>query len=917
MAAKKKTTSKKAASKRAPKKTSTKKKTSAKKTSANRRAAAKGADDAGEDEPAKPKPRKPRAKRTALKKPAKTPVEKPADAPAPTAHESGAVPEVTPGFTRVKRKPKSSAAAKRKKKPVDELPEGVLPVLAARGMILFPGVVLPVLVGRERSVRAVQAAIRMGRPIGVILQHDPDAEAPAPDELYGVGTTANVVRYLTAPDGSHHVIAQGEARFRPTEFVQTEPYLAARVELIPEVELDNEELPKDVEGRFVALKTQAHEVLELLPQRPEDLDQAIQNAESPAGLTDLIATFMDVPVPEKQEILETFELVPRMDRVAAKLGHMADVLRLSSEIRQRTTGQLEKSQREYFLREQLRTIEKELGEGSSVELEELAKQIDKAKMPKAVKKDALRDLSRLQRMPEAAAEHGMLRNYLEQLCELPWSKSSKDSIDLKRAAEILDADHHGLAKVKKRILEFLAVRKLKSDGKSPILCFVGPPGVGKTSLGRSIARAMGRKYVRMSLGGVHDEAEIRGHRRTYVGAMPGGIMQHIKKAGTNNPVFVLDEMDKLGKGFHGDPSSALLEVLDPEQNKEFTDHYLNVPFDLSRVMFVATANVLDQIPGPLRDRCEVIELSGYTEEEKLAIAQRYLVERMRTESGLAEGQLDISDAALRAIIHSYTREAGVRNLEREIGALARYAATQVASAARGDAERVAIDEPDLHAILGPERHESETALRAGVPGVATGLAWTPVGGDVLFVEANRMTGKGELILTGQLGDVMKESARAALTLVKSRLPQLGVAPTALKDHDLHIHVPAGAIPKDGPSAGVAIFLALASLLTGRAIGGEIAMTGEISLRGLVLPVGGIKEKVLAAQHAGITTVMLPARNRKDFEDIPAEAREQLEFVWLENVEQALARALGIPAIGATSLGGPARTRLSAAPDARS
>jgi ATP-dependent Lon protease len=803
---------------------------------------------------------------------------------------------------------KVAAGARRKAAPAADLPEGVIPILAARGMILFPGVVLPVLVGRERSVRAVQAAIRHDRPIGVVLQHDPEAQAPMPGELHDVGTTAQIVRYLTAPDGSHHVIAQGQARFRKIEFVQTEPFLAARVEVVPEASFD--ELPKDVEARFVALKTQAHEVLDLLPQRPEDLDTAIENAESPAGLTDLVATFMDVPVEEKQEILETFDLLARMDRVAAKLGHMADVLRLSSEIRQRTTGQLEKSQREYFLREQLRTIEKELGEGSSVELEELSARVEKAKMPVAVKKEARRELSRLQRMPEAAAEYGMLRNYLETLCELPWSRSSKDSIDLARARRILDEDHHGLPKVKRRILEFLAVRKLKSDGKSPILCFVGPPGVGKTSLGRSIARAMDRKYVRMSLGGVHDEAEIRGHRRTYVGAMPGSVIQSLKKAGTNNPVFVLDEMDKLGRSFHGDPSSALLEVLDPEQNREFTDHYLNVPFDLSKVMFVGTANVLDAIPGPLRDRCEVIELCGYTEDEKLAIARTYLVLRMRTESGLGEEQLEITDDALRGLIRSYTREAGVRNLEREIGALARFAATRIAG---GEAETVRVDAEDLHGILGPERYESEVALRAGVPGVATGLAWTPVGGDVLFVEATKMAGTGQLILTGQLGDVMKESARAALTLVASRLPQLGVAPTVWKENDLHIHVPAGAIPKDGPSAGVAMFLAIASLLTGRAIGGQVAVTGEISLRGLVLPVGGIKEKVLAAMKAGITTVLLPARNRKDFEEIPAEAREALEFVWLENVEQALEHALGLPATGHAENGAGAQTRLSAAP----
>ncbi|MEM7308595.1 MAG: endopeptidase La [Planctomycetota bacterium] len=872
----------------------------------------------------KPAAKKPAAKKSAAKKsaakkpPAKKSAAKKSAAKKPPAKKSAAK---KPGAKKVSSKKPTAKRAPAKKKRVapargkrkaaatatPDLPEDAIPILAARGMILFPGVVLPVLVGRERSVRAVQEALRLERPIGIVLQRDPEAEAPPPEELHAIGTTAQIVRYLTAPDGSHHVIAQGEERFRVRDFVQTEPYLAARVEGIPETEYD--ELPKDIEALFVTLKQQAHEVLDLLPQKPEDLDTAVENADAPAGLTDLIATFMDVPVDEKQEILETLELKERMHRVAEKLGHMGDVLKLSSEIRERTQGQLEKSQREYFLREQLRTIEKELGEGPAPELQELAKAIEKARMPRTVKKEARRELARLQRMPEAAAEHGMLRNYLETLTELPWAKSTKDSIDLDRARKILEEDHHGLDKVKRRILEFLAVRKLKPDGKSPILCFVGPPGVGKTSLGRSIARATNRKYARLSLGGVHDEAEIRGHRRTYVGAMPGNVIQNLKKAGANNPVFVLDEMDKLGRSFHGDPSSALLEVLDPEQNREFTDHYLNVPFDLSRVMFVGTANVLDSIPGPLRDRCEVIEISGYTEEEKLSIATRYLVRRTREHAGLTEEQLSISEDALRTIVRSYTREAGVRNLEREIGAVARFAATKVAS---GESEAVQVGADDLHTILGPTRFENEVALRTSVPGVATGLAWTPVGGDVLFVEATRMPGRGELILTGQLGDVMKESARAALTLIQSRLNVLGVASSAMREHDLHIHVPAGAIPKDGPSAGVAMFLAIASLLTGTTVASDLAVTGEISLRGLVLPVGGIKEKVLAAHHAGIRTVMLPARNKKDFEEIPEEAREQLHFVWLENVEQALDHGLGIPAAGsvAEERSGP-RTKLSA------
>ena len=772
--------------------------------------------------------------------------------------------------------------------PSDDFPEDALILIAARGMLLFPHVVLPIIVGRQRSVRAVQAAVQSDRPIGVLLQRDGGEEDPSPEGLFEVGTVAGIVRYITAPDGSHHVIAQGEERFRIKEYIHTDPYLLARVERIEEPEYD--ETDKEISARMLNLKSLAHQALELLPQKPEDLDQAIEGAQNPSSLTDLIATFIEIPPEEKQEVLETFDLLERMDMVSRKLSKLMDMLRLSHEIRKKTQGTMEKAQREYFLREQLREIQKELGEGQSVEVQDLAQTIEKSRMPKGVKKEARRDITRLERMPESAAEYGMLRTYLETLVELPWAKSTRDKLDIPRAREVLDEDHYGLRKVKKRIIEFLSVRKLKPNGKSPILCFVGPPGVGKTSLGRSIARAMGRNFVRMSLGGVHDEAEIRGHRRTYVGAMPGTVIQNIRKAASNNPVFMLDEMDKLGQSLHGDPSSALLEVLDPEQNDTFTDHYLNVPFNLSKVMFIATANVLDSVPGPLRDRCEVIQLPGYTREEKLQIAKRYLVGRRRDDSGLTEKQAKVTDDALIAIARDYTREAGVRSLEREIGSVMRSIATRIAA---NEVKHVTVDAADLHAILGPVRFESELALRTSQPGVATGLAWTPVGGDILFIEASMMPGKGNLLLTGQLGDVMKESAHAAITLVRSNLDELKIDPKLFEKHDIHIHVPAGAIPKDGPSAGAAIYTALVSLATGRKVNSRVAMTGEISLRGLVLPIGGVKEKVLAARHAGIEKVLLPARNRKDFEEIPEAVRNDLEFVWMETVADALAGAIGI------------------------
>jgi ATP-dependent Lon protease len=604
----------------------------------------------------------------------------------------------------------------------------------------------------------------------------------------------------------------------------------------------------------------------------------------------MVAAFMDLKPDEKQGVLETVDLRSRLDRILWLLAYRIEVLRLSRDIGRQTRETMEGRQREYMLREQLKAIQKELGETDekSAEIAELEKALAEAKLPDEVDKQAKRELKRLERMPEGAVESGMVRTYLEWLAELPWSAESAHEIDVAEARRVLDEDHFGLEKIKRRIVEFLAVRKLNKSGKSPILCFVGPPGVGKTSLGQSIARATGRKFVRVALGGVHDEAEIRGHRRTYIGALPGNIVQALRKAGARDCVMMLDEIDKLGRGIQGDPSSALLEVLDPEQNHTFRDNYLAVPFDLSRVMFIATANMLDTVPGPLRDRMEVIQLSGYTEDEKLQIARRYLVKRQLEANGLEPGQGEITDGAIRAIIRHWTREAGVRNLEREIGGALRHGAMRIAE---GGATSVRIDEADLPAILGAPRFENEAALRTSVPGVATGLAWTPVGGDILFIEAARTPGSGRLILTGQLGDVMKESAQAALSLVKSRTRQLGFDEGLFEKSDIHVHVPAGAIPKDGPSAGVAMFMALSSLLTGRTGRSDTAVTGEISLRGLVLPVGGIKEKVTAALAAGIGTVLLPARNKRDFDDIPEAAKQKLRFVWLERVEDALEAAL--------------------------
>jgi len=766
------------------------------------------------------------------------------------------------------------------------IPGDALIIVPVRNTVLFPGVVIPITIGRPKSIAAAQQAVREQRPIGILLQRSAEMNEPGPDDLYRVGTMANIVRYVTGPDDSHHLVCQGVQRVRVLDYLPGTPFPVARVLHIPEPTTSSPE----IEARFMNLQRQAIEVAELLPQAPPELIAVLQGTTSPATLADLATSYMDIKPQEKQEILETVDLALRMEKVSRHLAERIEVLRLSKEIGQQTKATFDERQREAILREQMATIQRQLGEGDgkTQEAAELNEAIAKAKMPAEAESQARKEVRRYERMPEGAAEAGMVRSYLDWLIELPWSLPEEKPIDIAEARRILDEDHYGLEKIKSRIIEYLAVRKLAPEGKAPILCFVGPPGVGKTSLGQSIARAMGRPFVRVSLGGVHDEAEIRGHRRTYIGALPGNIIQAIKKAGARNCVMMLDEIDKMGRGIQGDPSAAMLEVLDPEQNSTFRDNYLGVPFDLSRVVFLATANMLDTIPGPLMDRMEIISLAGYTEDEKLEIARRYLVRRQLEANGLKTEQAEIDAEALRLIIKGYTREAGVRNLEREIGKAFRNVAVKIAE---GSVSRALLTVTDITAVLGQPRFESEIAMRTSIPGVATGLAWTPVGGDILFIEASRTPGKGVLILTGQLGEVMRESAQAALTLVKSRASQLGIDPSVFEKSDIHVHVPAGATPKDGPSAGVAMFTALASLLTDRTVRSNTAMTGEISLRGLVLPVGGIKEKVVAAAAAGLTRVMLPARNKRDFDDIPLGARDRLEFIWLERVDEAIDKAL--------------------------
>ena len=772
------------------------------------------------------------------------------------------------------------------------LPDDVVPLVPMRNLVLFPQVLAPVTIGRPRSVAAVAQATATRGLLAVVLQRNAEQDDPALADLCGVGTLASVVRQTRAEPGQIHVVCQGVQRVRVLALVEGYPFLAARIERLPEPDPDT---PPSAEAEALAmqLRERGAEILALLPSVPAEISQMLQGTAEPAQLADLAASLVDAEPALKQELLETDGLEERLKRVLGLVTHRLQVLRLSQEIGARTKEQFDDRQRRVLLQEQLRAIKRELGENGeqAQDFQRLEEAIAKAQMPPEADTQARKELQRLKRMGEGGGEASMLRTWIEWMTELPWAEPAPLHIDLDAARATLEADHHGLPKVKRRIVEYLAVKKLNPTGRAPILCFAGPPGVGKTSLGQSIARALGRPFVRVSLGGVHDEAEIRGHRRTYIGALPGLVVQGLKRAGARDCVMMLDEVDKLGASLRGDPAAALLEVLDPEQNATFRDHYLGLHFDLSRVVFIATANIIDNVPAPVRDRMEVIELPGYTLEEKLQIARHYLVQRQRETCGLQPGQVELTDAALREIAAHHTREAGVRQLEREIGRVMRHAATRVAQGLAGDSP-IRIDAIDLEPILGPPPYEHETALRAGLPGVATGLAWTAAGGDILFIEATRVPGGDKLILTGQLGDVMKESVQAALTLVKSRGASFGISASAFEHMDVHVHVPAGAIPKDGPSAGVAMFIALASLFSNRPVRPDVAMTGEISLRGLVLPVGGIKEKVLAALRAGVRTVLLPARNRKDLVDVPETARAQLEIIWLEQVDDALVAALG-------------------------
>ncbi len=762
----------------------------------------------------------------------------------------------------------------------------LLPILPVRETVIFPGTIIPLAVGREKSKKLIDTVITGAKILGVVAQRTSHTDDPGLDDLYRVGTVVSILKLLNLAEGQQSIIVHGLLRFGIEEIVQTDPYLVARVH----TREDEFTATTELDALKNSAKTQASRVIELTPGVPEDAVVVLRTIDRPSTLADFLAANLSLSLVEKQEILETFDVPDRLRKINHHLAHQIEVLELSGKIQAQVKSEIDKTQREYYLHEQMRAIQKELGEtdGREVELEEIRKAVKEAKMPEAVEKEANRELERLQRTPQASPEYSGSLDYLHWLCELPWSKSTEDKLSIPRAEEVLNADHYDLDKVKKRILEYLAVRKLKPDGRGPILCFSGPPGVGKTSLGKSIARALGREFIRMSVGGVRDEADIRGHRRTYIGSLPGRIIQEIRKAGANNPVYMIDEVDKIGADFRGDPSSALLEVLDPEQNNSFQDHYLGVPFDLSRVFFICTANYMEAVPPPLRDRMEVIDIPGYTRLDKLFIAKKYLVPRRRADSGLKTTDIKFADRALEAIIDSYTAEAGVRNLEREIGTVCRGVAAKVA---RNRKHPSTIIPSSLTEYLGPIKFEPELALRTSVPGVVTGLAWTPVGGDILFVEATAMPGKGGFQLTGQLGDVMKESVQAAYSVVRSRAEKYGIDAKKLAEYDIHVHVPAGAIPKDGPSAGVTMFTALISLLTNRPCRSEVAMTGEITLRGLVLPIGGLKEKSLAAHRAGIKTILIPLRNKKDLVEIPADVRKQIRFIPCKDVDEVLAAAL--------------------------
>ena len=761
-----------------------------------------------------------------------------------------------------------------------------LPILPLRGTVLYPDLILPIMVGRKRSVKLIDDAMDADRIIGVVTQKKSETEDPKETDLHSVGVAALILRMIRELDGSQRVIVQGISRFKAKEYYQKEPYFKARVDVYDEGIVQGVE----IEALVMNLKNLFQRAVELAPYLTAELGTMVGNIKSPPILADLIASNLNVPTPEKQMILETFDVKERLSKVHLLLNKEVQVLELGNKIQSQVKEDMDRTQREYYLREQLKAIKKELGEldEHSAEVKELRDKIKKAKLPPEALAAAEKELDRLSKIPPASAEYTVARTYLDWLSELPWSESTEDNLNINDGQKILDEDHYDLEKVKKRILEYLAVRKLKASMKGPILCFVGPPGVGKTSLGKSIARTMGRKFVRISLGGVRDEAEIRGHRRTYVGALPGRIIQGLKKANSNNPVFMLDEVDKIGMDFRGDPSSALLEVLDPEQNYSFSDHYIDVPFDLQKVMFITTANVLDTIPPALKDRMEVLELPGYSEDQKLMIAKEFLIPKQIGEHGLTADYIEFQDAALQTIINAYTREAGVRNLEREIAAACRGVAKDVA---QGINDKVTVTPEILHRFLGPVKFFPEVAERTSEPGVATGLAWTPSGGDIIFVEATKMRGEKGLNLTGQLGDVMKESAQAALAYVRSKAKDLGIEEDFFEKNDIHIHVPAGAIPKDGPSAGVTMLVALTSLLKNKPVRNDVAMTGEITLRGLVLPVGGIKEKVLAAMRAGITTVILPQKNEKDLEEIPERIRKQMNFQFIHRMDEAINLAL--------------------------
>jgi len=762
----------------------------------------------------------------------------------------------------------------------------VLPILPLRNVVVYPGIVTSLAIGRDRSRQLIAESKPNETLIGLVAQKNADVEQPGFDDVYSVGTAATILKIIKMPQGPVHVVVHALGRFRILEFLANQPYLKAKVAPL-QVTFRR---TKKLEALMVGVRRTANRVIELSPNVHEEAAVILENIEHPSALADYLAANLNLNIADKQALLEEADAGRRLDRISVALAKQQELLEMSHKIQGKVRDSIDKSQREYYLQEQLKAIQTELGhtDAQAEELKQIAEAIKKAAMPNDVEAEARRELDRLAKIPSASPEYSVIRTYLDWMCEMPWAIQTEDRLDIRRAERILNQDHYDLHKVKRRILEFLAVRKLNPTGKSPILCFVGPPGVGKTSLGRSIARAMGRRFVRMSLGGMHDEADIRGHRRTYIGALPGRILQEIRKCGSRNPVFMLDELDKIGADFRGDPASALLEVLDPEQNATFTDHYLDQPFDLSRVMFIATANVTEPIPPALFDRMEIIELPGYTATEKLRIARRYLVPRQLKEHGLDKHQLAIQDPAVRAIIQDYTREAGVRNLERHIAAICRSVATAIA---KNGKRRASINGKDLAKILGPTQFESELALRAGVPGVATGLAYTPVGGDLLFIESASMPGKGNLQLTGQIGAVMKESAEAAFSIVKANAKKLGLEPGRFTKSDFHIHVPAGAIPKDGPSAGVAMLTSLVSLLLARPVRHDVAMTGEITLRGLVLPIGGLKEKILAAKQAGIRTVILPARNRKDMVDVPKEAKKGLTFRFVKNAEEVLKTAL--------------------------